>query len=656
MTGASLTAHIQSRLDNYRQMGILDSALLCLGREDSLNLSNADKTKVIGDLIAEYSDEVPVYLPESTAAGTDPVKRAQKDLRLGYPTHGLRLKMDTPVNWLDTKDLSRNVRYKIQSWVVIDSILTADSESKEDRWFQPPLAFVKDWTQTFIIEPNEEDFVWYDMAVGQRGTKIAYIIRRCMNSEVPLEDVLWMIVAAEIHMLELMEAEKLATHSNHGLFQMAGLLAMGRSLPFMDCAEKATGFGTDMIRRMLSEHFTSDGLHKEHSPDYHIFMTNYVSLLIKSGFMVGDDFANLSEKAIEASYWMCQPDGNLVPFGDSKPVPIEHRASFPLSASNGGFCAPEGLKFFDEGGLTVHSSRKMGVPTEYLAFVGSFHSRQHKHADDFTFQLFSGGHGIITDPSTYTYQYDLKERIFIESTRAHNCLLIDGLNYSRFLSDVFGSSIEQVHEIGEMVMIEAMVHRKRLISESIPNNKISTGDAVKVDIIHRRVLLYHPGKFLVVIDDLESPDEHAYSQCFQLYPEIELVRDGREYHMVKFVNEEYETVAILRPLIPSDVEMTDVRGQKDPYLCGWISKNGHELEEASNIQFSINGNSVVMATLIDLSPTELAQSSLNFSEDRKYIRFRRKGEKGSDFEFRQKGSTQTLKYTFGKSESKKLVS
>ena len=81
--------------------------------------------------------------------------------------------METPVNWLDTEDLSRNVRYKIQSWVVIDSILTADSESKEDRWFNPPLEFVKDWVRTFVVESNIEDFLWLDWAVGQCGTKIA---------------------------------------------------------------------------------------------------------------------------------------------------------------------------------------------------------------------------------------------------------------------------------------------------------------------------------------------------------------------------------------------------------------------------------------------------------------------------------------------------
>ena len=652
---APLSPHIQDRLDRFRELGGITSALICLGMEESLGDSYEERTESLREILDSYSKEVPVYLPESTAAGTDPVRRAEKDLRLGYPTHGLRLKMETPVNWLDTGEFSRNVRYKIQSWVVIDSILTADSESKEDRWFNPPLEFVKDWVRTFVVESNIEDFLWYDMAVGQRGTKIAYMIRRCMFSGIPIEDIAWMIVAAEIHMLELMEEGKLASHSNHGLFQMAGLLALGRSLPFIECSGEAVGFGTAMIRKMLSEHFTEDGLHKEHSPDYHIFMTNFVSLLSESGFMDDDSFDRLTEKSVEASYWMCQPDGNLVPFGDSKPVPIEHRAAFPLSGENGLFSAPHGLKLFEEGGLVVHSEWKNGVPSNYLAFSASFHSRQHKHADDFTFQLFSDTHGIITDPSTFTYQYDLKERIFAESTRAHNCLLIDGLNYSRFNADVFGSSIEGVQEVGELVMIEARVHRNRLISETIPNNKIGTKDGVKVDIGHRRILLYHPEKFLVVIDDIDSPEEHDYSQCLQLYPEIELVRDGNEYQLHKFVSEEYRMVAKIRPLSPVGMKMTDAKGQVEPYLCGWISKNGHELEEASNIQISTSGSRLVMATMIDLSPEDLGVASLKFNEDGKYFRFNRKCDIASNFEFRQKGARQVLSYKYGKSESERII-
>ena len=101
--------------------------------------------------------------------------------------------------------------------------------------------------------------------------------------------------------------------------------------------------------------------------------------------------------------------------------------------------------------------------------------------------------------------------------------------------------------------------------------------------------------------------------------------------------------------------MANVKGQIEPYLCGWISKNGHELEEASNIQLSTSGDRLVIATMIDLSPEQLAVASLKFNEDGKYIRFNRKCDVSSNFEFRQKGAKQVLTYKCGNSESEKII-
>ena len=129
------------------------------------------------------------------------------------------------------------------------------------------IAHVKDWIDTFISSAGDEDFAWYDMAVGQRASKLAYILRRAIDEEEKIEDIAAMIITADIHIQELMQKNKIAEHSNHGLFQMAGLLSLGKSLPFLENAERASKFAEKMIRKMLQSHFTSDFLHKEHLHD-----------------------------------------------------------------------------------------------------------------------------------------------------------------------------------------------------------------------------------------------------------------------------------------------------------------------------------------------------------------------------------------------------
>ena len=56
-----------------------------------------------------------------------------------------------------------------------------------------------------------------------------------------------MIIAAEIHMIELSQLERIATHSNHGLFQLAGLYALSKSLKIMNKSTMATEFGEEVL-------------------------------------------------------------------------------------------------------------------------------------------------------------------------------------------------------------------------------------------------------------------------------------------------------------------------------------------------------------------------------------------------------------------------
>ena len=138
---------------------------------------------------------------------------------------------------------------------------------------------------------------------------------------------------------------------------------------------------------------------------YHVYMSNYVSILLNSGLMDDSiDFVTLAEGAIESASWFAQPDGIILPFGDTPAIPIVERAHFKLNKYRNRAAPPEGMKYFQEGGLVIqsHYSTSKG-PSGYLAFNGNFHSRQHKHADDMNFQFFHDGVGLFTDAGTYTY-------------------------------------------------------------------------------------------------------------------------------------------------------------------------------------------------------------------------------------------------------------
>jgi hypothetical protein len=317
--------------------------------------------------------------------------------------------------------------------------------------------------------------------------------------------------------------------------------------------------------------------------------------------------------------------------------------------------SPPGLKYFDKGGLVIHSHySESKMPQSYLAFNGGFHSRQHKHADDFNIQLFGNGVDILVDPGAFTYQYDLPERMYIESTRAHNCLEIDGLNYSRFRKDVFGSAITSVIEVGDCLMIEAEVERKHLVSSQIPNNKVKNEDAVEVEIGHRRKIVYSPGDFMLVLDFMSSKKSHVYRQWFQIGPQLSLIYDGGPEAFIS--TKEGKPVAIIHQLFPVNSLIKIFEGAVKPELQGWSSIDGHTLEKSASICIEAKGTSQIIATVFDLDPTKQATYFFNEGTGGKYLRFTLKRET-STFEFisRTKGDSTEITLTDGTGTHRILV-
>mgnify|MGYP002011202555 FL=1 len=204
--------------------------------------------------------------------------------------------LESPVNWELFTSQNRSVRYKIQSLIVCDSVLRADSAKRERRWYEPSLRYIQDWVSNFIVDEGRDQYQWYDMAVGLRAAKLAYIVRRAIEEKEEFRLLAPLIVAADIHAQELMREDKIALHSNHGLFQMSGLLSLGRLLPFLSRSEEAVQFAKEKILFMLENQFAKDGLHKEHSPIYHMYITNYVYSIRRSNFLEDtEEFEILAE-------------------------------------------------------------------------------------------------------------------------------------------------------------------------------------------------------------------------------------------------------------------------------------------------------------------------------------------------------------------------
>lgn len=619
MTHTALSEQSKDLLFGLNQSSLGDAVISCLGvilTGDSETSSEA----IIGYLRSESEELSPPYYLKESLSGTvyDPESLLKHHLVEGWPAStGFRIPITVIPDWSKYQSQSRSVRYKIHAWDMLDLLLRVDSLNPKIETLNLAINIADDWIVKHIISAQQDDFAWYDMAVGQRATKLSYMIRRLIQINADSDLILRFILAAQIHFSELMDIERIATHSNHGLFQITGLISLSQNLPWMLNSEQAIKFAESVLKQMLSEHFSEDGLHLEHSPEYHLFMAIHLSFLNDSGWLSNefDSLSGLVKNVASAADWMANPEMKVIPLGDTVNN-AKMSKLWPQSNSN----LILGMKLFEKGGLLISNSVSRHGLNSQLVFSAQFHSRQHKQADNLNVLYHLNGRPLLVDPGTFTYQYDSKERMYCESTRAHNTIEIDNLNHSRYRHDSYGSGIKFFATAGDIVISEGLINHTRLISSKIPNNQVKGTDAIPVKIQQRRIIVERPEHFLAVIDQLNSTEAHDYTAWYHLHPDLIL---GKSTQTRLKVSDNEGAVLCQIQSYDSDsnsLNCEEIRGETVPELQGWFSENGKELIPNSAIGFRFQTASTIV-TVFDFHMKKTGKPYLKVGTGGKYIRF-----------------------------------
>lgn len=225
---------------------------------------------------------------------------------------------------------------------------------------------------------------------------------------------------------------------------------------------------------MVQQTFPS-GINKEQAFSYHIFSLEFFLLAGLEGERLGSPFStsykNSVKNMIEVIPSLVDEGGNLPRYGDSdegmalqlRPlnssrldwlyrlgrswlnarVPLPEEDSGQLAATviwaggnNEGDEDPKPLSSvgFKDAGIFVLTSRR-NTPQEIFCLadagpLGYLSIAAHGHADALSFTLNVGGTPIIVDPGTYIYHADPEWRDYFRSTKAHNTVMVDGLDQS----------------------------------------------------------------------------------------------------------------------------------------------------------------------------------------------------------------------------------
>ena len=530
--------------------------------------------------------------------------------------------LGTPIPWALASQVMRSWNYHLHCFAMLDPLLVAHTHSADPAFLQPAVRIALDWVALHPRQaPDQSPMAWYDMAVGLRAARLAYICQAAAAAGLlsQAEHVaLWQ--SLEAHRAELADDATIAFHTNHGYFQVAGQLALGRRFGAVDPGMQALYVqGVSRLHRMLDQQFGSDGVHREHSPMYHHMVLETLLGLLRAK-VVDDPALWQRVTAIEHSLsWFVQPSGQLTNFGDTDSTDISLSAAQAAQhwttdamravASGGrvGGDVPAGLKTFADTGYAIIRQPAALAPLDmtqaaYLAQTAAFQSRVHKHADDLSFVWSDKGQPILTDAGRYGYVgrtevgsdlfrdghwYDDPMRVHMESTRAHNTLEFDGRNAPRKGVVPYGSALRGTLETDGIFAIETSCTHFRTIR-------------------HDRVLLFSPGCWLLVYDVFADrrKQPHDVRQWFHLPPGAQVAARPDGYDAVLPLNGQK---LFIRSMFAQDMATAVIEGHMGSHMGdqtqGWWSGEREQAGPAPAFAFlmqdKVSGHFATLFSLTD---------------------------------------------------------
>ena len=477
--------------------------------------------------------------------------------------------------------------------------------------YQAPLLDLPVEEAIAFAKKHKETKAWYDMAVGQRVYRLSYLLNSMVRLDGRYPDSSAELLYRTIlfHHLLLSEDDFFVGHTNHGLYQALGQLAAARRFLFLRNFEDFHRIGERRLEEMIDRSFFPGGSHREHSPGYHHLILASVLGARRSGLLTPKLDA-LLVRAEERMSWMIAPDGALATIGDTDlkqrayppPRPLEYdnpAIKFLWSGGRGGEPPPSGLHVDHEAGYAFvrsYDGQPRHAPqASYLMQTAAFHSRTHKHADHLSFVWHDLGHEILIDPGRFSYAGDMVKsgsvehanghwyadprRIYVEKTRAHNCVEIDGLDYPRKGAKPFGSALDGASQQGDLFVTACSAIHFR-------------------NVRHWRCLVLRPHRFLLVLDWLFDRTEapHQFRQWFQFGPDWVFRKDGEDVGAeLADGSGALRVASLLAGPTPSE----PVSGQTEPELRGWRSDKADSLVPNAAMFFEQNGtNLAAFATLV----------------------------------------------------------
>lgn len=388
------------------------------------------------------------------------------------------------------------------------------------------------WVIANPAPPGSSEMAFHDETTAQRLLQLCHFLDSWGHLLVT-ESVRVLAGTARATAELLLKPTFYAGPNNHGMFQDlallryavagAGVRGAGEDALGKRCVDTAV----ERLYAYLSEAFTSDGVHVENSPGYHLMVSRYMRDLLPVLSAVDADNAAVLEQVYRGAERFAThsllPDGCLAPISDTKVERIRntgHRSTFTgqeyqyaVTQGAGGRAPRERSAVFEEAGYAFHRSSWGDPEADYVLFKAAYRSNYHHHADDLSLLFYSAGQLVLTEAGAYGYDYKDPLTRYAFSQHAHNTVVVDGRSQSRVDAEPGGVLLrDRGPSEGGVLDVEGSnsrtpgtVHRRRVT--------VAEGDGSTAVEVHDRV-------------EHQEDHEHSYEVLWHLGPSVRPLLHG----------------------------------------------------------------------------------------------------------------------------------
>ena len=455
--------------------------------------------------------------------------------------------------------------------------------------------------------PREQasDRAWDDHSTANRITIFIHFWDHYSDSEIfDFEFANEFLNSLRIHGEYTANSQYYTWGHNHGIYQDRALIQLAVLFPNFKDSAAWLDTGIYRLSLHLEEGVTASGVHKEHSPSYHLLVLRLfmsISSFTNHYNVTTDELDDIIYKMQEYLVHIAKPNHRVPLVGDSVAsnilsIPDEQILNEHLlylkSEGNDGVKIPEESIVYTDAGVAIFKNDWDTSTPFYLALFNGFHSSVHKQSDDLSFVLTYQETDYFVDSGKYNFVESDPYRIYIRSVFAHNSISVDGQTYS------FRSSYNIDNPMIEVYVISTNYSYVRASHTLFEDVKIT-----------RTVIFFDEGA-IFLHDKIESNSQHEYTQIFNIGQDVSInVSDTSNVLLSSTVDDSSLTLQHLTDF--SNFE--SYNGSNDPVM-GWQSTTFNEVTPITSLHFIMEGKSVEFETAINIE-LEIVNVEISQSEN-----------------------------------------